>query len=125
MHHLDHCTYSIGRTLGLADVRYFFKELVTLISYKYPSPPLLLYAYSKLWHAPRLPELREPYNLERLVSLEEFCKEEPMSLLGFEVTPAYPTYLALFYFLNYDWTSFPKSLLIISLKVLMFSKEPF
>jgi hypothetical protein len=44
------------------------------------------------------------------VSLEEFCEKELMSLLGFEVTPAYPTYLALFHFLNYDLTSFPKSL---------------
>jgi hypothetical protein len=44
-----------------------------------------------------------------------------MSLLGFEVTLTYHTYLALFNFLIYFLTSFPKSLLI-SLKVLMFSK---
>ena len=56
------------------------------------------------------------------MSLEKFCEEEPMSLLGFEVTPAYPTYLALFHFLNYDLTSFPKCLFNISLKVLMFLK---
>jgi hypothetical protein len=45
-----------------------------------------------------------------------------MSLFGFEVTLAYPAYLALFHFLIYVLTSFPKSLLIISLQVLMFSK---
>jgi hypothetical protein len=93
--------------------------------YKYPFPHFLLHAYSELWYAPSLPELREPYNLERVVSLEEFCKEEPMSLLGFEVTLTYPAYLALFHFLNYVLTSFLKSLLIISLKVLMFSKNLF
>jgi hypothetical protein len=59
------------------------------------------------------------------VSLEDFCEEEPMSLLGFEATLAYHAYLALFHFLNYVLTSFPKSLFISSLKVLMFSKEPF
>jgi hypothetical protein len=61
------------------------------------------------------------------VSLEKFCEEEPMFLLGFEVTPAYLSYLALFHFLNYVLTSFPKSLLSISLKlkVLMFSKGAF
>jgi hypothetical protein len=48
-----------------------------------------------------------------------------MSLLGFEVTFGYPTYLALFHFLNYVLTSFPKSLLIISIKVFMFSKNFF
>jgi hypothetical protein len=59
------------------------------------------------------------------VSLEDFCEEESMYLLGFEATIAYLAYLALFHFLNYILTSFLKSLLIISLKVLMFSKEPF
>jgi hypothetical protein len=56
------------------------------------------------------------------VSLEKFCEEESMFLLGFEVTPAYLSYLALFHFLNYVLTSFSKSLLSISLKlkVLMF-----
>jgi hypothetical protein len=58
------------------------------------------------------------------VSLMEFC-EEPMSLLGFEVTPAYVTFLTLFHFLIYVLMSFPKSLLSISLKVLMFSKSLF
>ena len=125
MHHLDHCTNTIRHTLGLADVHCFFKELVAPISYKYPFPPFLLHAYSELWHAPRLPELREPYNLERVVSLEEFCEEEPMYLFGFEVTPAYHAYLALFHFLNYILTSFPKRLLIIPLKVLIFSKRAF
>jgi hypothetical protein len=48
-----------------------------------------------------------------------------MSLLGFEVTPAYLTFLALFHFLIYVLMSFPKSLLTISLKVLMFSKSLF
>ena len=48
-----------------------------------------------------------------------------MSLLGFEVTPTYLAYLVLFHFLIYVLTSFPKSLLIISLKVLMFSKGAF
>jgi hypothetical protein len=56
------------------------------------------------------------------VSFDEFCEEKPMSLLGFEVTLAYPTYLALFHFLIYVLTIFPKSLLIISLTMLMFSK---
>ena len=56
------------------------------------------------------------------MSLEKFCEEEPMSLLGFEVTPTYPAYLALFHFIIYVLTSFPKSLLSISLKVLIFSK---
>jgi hypothetical protein len=59
------------------------------------------------------------------VSLKEFRENEPMSLLGFEVTHAYHAYLALFHFLIYVLTSFPKILLSISLKVLMFSKEPF
>jgi hypothetical protein len=59
------------------------------------------------------------------VSLKEFCENEPMSLLGFEVTPAYPAYLVLFHFLFYVLTSFSKSLLIISLKVLVFSKKSF
>jgi hypothetical protein len=45
-----------------------------------------------------------------------------MSLLGFEVTLAYLTFLALFHFLIYILISFPRSLLSISLKVLMFSK---
>ena len=48
-----------------------------------------------------------------------------MSLLGFEVTPTYLTFLALFHFLIYALMSFPKSLLSISLKVLMLSKSPF
>jgi hypothetical protein len=45
-----------------------------------------------------------------------------MSLLSFEVTPTYPAYLASFHFLIYVLASFSKSLLIISLKVLMFLK---
>jgi hypothetical protein len=45
-----------------------------------------------------------------------------MSLLGFEVTPTYLTFLALFHFLIYVLMSFPKSLLNISLKVLICSK---
>jgi hypothetical protein len=48
-----------------------------------------------------------------------------MSLLGFEVIPAYLTFLALFHFLIYILMSFPKSLLSISLKVLIFSKSLF
>jgi hypothetical protein len=48
-----------------------------------------------------------------------------MSLLGFEVTPAYLTFLALSHFLIYVLMSFSKSLLSISLKVLMFSKSLF
>jgi hypothetical protein len=59
------------------------------------------------------------------VSLKKFCDEKPMSLLGFKVTPTYLTFLALFYFLIYVLMSFPKSLLSISLKVLMFSKSLF
>jgi hypothetical protein len=59
------------------------------------------------------------------VSLKKFCEEQPVSLLDFEVTLAYLTYLALFHFLNYVLISFPKSLLIISLKVLMISKRAF
>ena len=69
--------------------------------------------------------MREHCNLGRVVSLEEFCKEKPMSLLGFEVTLAYLAYLALFHFLSYALTSFPNSLLIICIKVLMFSKSLF
>jgi hypothetical protein len=38
-----------------------------------------------------------------------------MSLLGFEVTYAYLTFLALFHFLIYVLMSFPKNLLSISL----------
>ena len=37
-HPLDCWTNSIGCTLGLANVCCFFKELVTALSYKYPSP---------------------------------------------------------------------------------------
>jgi hypothetical protein len=48
-----------------------------------------------------------------------------MSLLGFEVTPTYLTFLALFHFLIYVLMSFPKSLLNISLKVLICSKSLF
>jgi hypothetical protein len=48
-----------------------------------------------------------------------------MSLLGFEVTPSYLTFLALFHFLIYILMRFPKSLLSIFLKVLMFSKSLF
>jgi hypothetical protein len=48
-----------------------------------------------------------------------------MSLLSFEVTPVYLTFLALFHFLIYVLMSFPKSLLSISLKVLMFLKSLF
>jgi hypothetical protein len=48
-----------------------------------------------------------------------------MSLLGFEVTLTYFTFLALFHFLIYILMSFSKSLLSISLKVLMFSKSLF
>ena len=59
------------------------------------------------------------------MSSKEFCEEKPMSLLGYEVTPAYLTFLALFHFLIYVFMSFPKCLLIISLKVLMFSKSLF
>jgi hypothetical protein len=59
------------------------------------------------------------------VSLKEFCEEKPMSLLGFEVTPTYLTFLALFHLLIYVLMSFPKSLLSISLKVFMFSKSLF
>jgi hypothetical protein len=50
MHPLDHWTNSTGHTLGLVDVRYFFRELVATFPYKYPFPPLLLHAYSELWH---------------------------------------------------------------------------
>ena len=124
MHPLDCQTNSTGSMLGLVDIHCFFEELLATFLYKYPFPPFLLHAYSELQYAPRLPELREPYNLERLASLEEFREEEPMSLLGFEVTLAYPAYLALFHFLNYVLTSFPKSLLIISLKVLNVFKDP-
>jgi hypothetical protein len=53
----------------------------------------------------------------------EFCEVKLMSLLGFEVIPAYLTFLALFHFLIYILMSFPRSLLSISLKVLMFSKD--
>jgi hypothetical protein len=59
------------------------------------------------------------------VSLKEFCEEKPMSLLGFEVTPSYLTFLAFFDFIIYVLMSFPKSLLSISLKVLIFSKSLF
>ena len=69
--------------------------------------------------------MKEPCNFERIVSLKEFCEEEPMSLLCFEVTPAYLTFLALFHFLIYVLMSFPKSLFSISIKVLMFSKSLF
>jgi hypothetical protein len=48
-----------------------------------------------------------------------------MSLHGFEVTLAYLTVFALFHFRIYVLMSFPKSLLSISLKMLMFSKSPF
>ena len=58
------------------------------------------------------------------MNLKEFYEEESMSLPGFEVTPSYLTFLASFHFLIYVLMSFPKSLLGISLKVLMFSKEP-
>jgi hypothetical protein len=54
------------------------------------------------------------------VSLKEFCEEKPMSLLGFEVTPSYLTFLAFFDFIIYVLMSFPKSL-----KVLIFSKSLF
>jgi hypothetical protein len=113
---------STRHMLGLADVHCFFREFVAPLNYKYPFPPLLLHAYSKLWYTPRLPELRVLYNLERVVSLKEFHVEEPMSLLSFEVTLAYPTYLALFHFLIFVLASFSKSLFIISLEVLIFSK---
>jgi hypothetical protein len=48
-----------------------------------------------------------------------------MSLLGFEVTPTYLTFLVLFHFQIYILMSFPKSLLSISLKVIMFLKSLF
>ena len=48
-----------------------------------------------------------------------------MSLLGFEVTLAYLTCLALFHFLIYILMSFPNSSLSISLNVIMFSKSLF
>ena len=48
-----------------------------------------------------------------------------MSLPGFEVTPTYLTFLALFHFLIYVLMSFLKSLLSISLKVIIFSKSLF
>jgi hypothetical protein len=115
---------STGRTIGLADICCFFRELVALLNYKNPFPHLLLHAYLKPWHAPRLLELRESCNLERIVSLKEFFEDEPLSLLGFQVTLAYLTFLALFHFLIYVLMSFPKRLLIISLKVSMFLKEP-
>ena len=115
----------IPRHTRQVDVRYFFRELVAPLSYKYFFPPLLLHPFLELWHAPKLPELKEPYNLERIVSLKKFCEDEPFSLLGFEVTPTYPAYLAFLHFLIYVLTSFSKSLLIISLKVLMFSKWAF
>jgi hypothetical protein len=51
------------------------------------------------------------------VSLEEFCEEEPMSLLGFEVTLAYTAYLALFHFLNYVLTSFQRATLSFMLSI--------
>jgi hypothetical protein len=47
------------------------------------------------------------------VGVKEFCKEEPMSLLGFEVTPVHLTFLALFHFVINVLMSFLKSLLII------------
>jgi hypothetical protein len=125
MHFLDRWTNSTECKLGLADVCCFFRKLMATFPYKYPFPPFLLHAYLELWYTPRLSKLREPYNLERVVSFEKFCEEKPISLLGFEVTLAYLAYLALFHFLNYVLTSFPKSLLIISLKVFMFSKNLF
>ena len=48
-----------------------------------------------------------------------------MSLLGFEVTPTYLAFLALFHFLIYILMSFSKSLLSISLKVILFLKSLF
>jgi hypothetical protein len=48
-----------------------------------------------------------------------------MSLLDFELTPAYLSFLALFHLLIYVLMSFLKSLLSISLKVLMFTKGAF
>jgi hypothetical protein len=48
-----------------------------------------------------------------------------MSLLGFEVTPTYLIFLALFHFLIYILVSFLKSLLSIFLKVIMLSKSLF
>jgi hypothetical protein len=90
---------------------------VATFPYKYPFPPLLSHAYSELWYAPKLLELREPYNLERVVSLEEFCEEEPKSLVGFKVTLANTPYLALFHFLNYVLTSFQRSSLSFMLSI--------
>jgi hypothetical protein len=54
-----------------------------------------------------------------------FVRRNPCPCLGFEVTPAYLTFLALFHFLIYILMSFPKSLLSISLKMIMFSKSLF
>jgi hypothetical protein len=82
--------------------------LVALTTINTHFPLLLLHALPDPWHAPRLPKFRKPCNLERIVSLKEFCEEKPMSLLGFEVTPSYLTFLAFFDFIIYVLMSFPK-----------------
>jgi hypothetical protein len=58
------------------------------------------------------------------VSLEEFCKEEPMSLLSFEVSSISFYISTLFYLLACILTEFSKVFTKHSLKVLMFSKDP-
>ena len=45
-----------------------------------------------------------------------------MSLLGFEVTPAHFTFLALFHYLIYIMMNFQRVLLSFSLEMILFSK---
>ena len=101
MHHLDHCTNNTRCTLRLADVCCFFRELVATFPCKYPSTLLVL-----------------PSNCE----FEGVLWGGAHGFAWFWGNPWLTCLFALFHFLIYVLMSFPKSLLIISLKMLMFSK---
>ena len=75
MHPLDRYINSTRSMLGFGKRLLLFRVLVAALLYKYPIPTLLLHIIPDLSHAPRLPELCELCNLERVVSLKRVLRE--------------------------------------------------
>ena len=109
------CKYT-KRMLGFVGRSLFYRELVAALPYKYPLPYLLLHTILEFWHAPRLPELCELCDLERVVSLKKFWEKEAIPLLDFEIIPAHFTFLVLFQYLIYIVMNFQRVSLSFSLE---------
>ena len=120
LHPFTYSVNSIGCTLGFDGHLLLFRELLVALSYKYPVPYLLLHTIPELWHAPRLPELCEPSDLERIVSLKEFWEKEAIPLLDFEVISAHFTFLSTVSTPYLYCDEFPKSFTELFLRLHLF-----